>query len=415
MSVIERALLPHIDIQTPDYASMGFVLGLSRLGDKLGANTDAGTGAFVLGVNILGDTFGEPPAPVSRWLTWIRNATEITIKRGFVRRGIGLRTDVGIMTFTLKNDQDPLTGGTFAPGQLVRAVQQTFIGPRALFTGTVTDVRATYVLDKQSGDLTTGTIVTVSDAVLTHSQTMRYGVRISSGSEIFEERIARLEATSRVPLAVPPRNSAAGAYEQLLRSTVYESDLASHFDLACNSVGAAWFADVDNVTRFTAPTTALPVSVVFSDTAQDGALLYVDIDAGYDTRSLVNVLDATNHGIGEDGLAGDDELSVSNPESVSLYGPRREDIDVNIYTGVPYDLGLTHRLADVLAAGDKPNRIIRSVVWNAQQNIDAAPSLELGQRARVEFNGTVQDSRLIGLEHQITATRWMVTAKFSTI
>lgn len=181
MSIIERPLLPHIDIQTPDYARMGFVLGLSRVGDLLGEE-------------------GTPEA----WRTWIRNATGITIKRGFVRRGVGLRTDVGIMTFTLKNDQDPMTGGAFQPGQIVRAVQLTDDGPMPLFTGTITDIGAAYPLDKHAGGIRTETIVTVSDAVLAHTQTMRYGVRIPSGVETFEERITRLEASSRVPVAVPP-------------------------------------------------------------------------------------------------------------------------------------------------------------------------------------------------------------------
>lgn len=410
MSILERPLLPHLDIQSPDYASMGFVLGLSRLGEKLGEDTDHGAGAFVLGVNRLGDTLGEPPIPVSRWRTWIRHATDITIKRGFVRRGIGLRTDVGIMTFTLRGDQDPLNGGTFAPGQIVRVVQHTFLGPRPLFTGTISDVRGTYVLDKQTGEMVTGTIVTASDAVLTHTQTMRYGVRIPSGSETFEERIGRLEATSRVPVAVPPLDTPEGDYPQRLRSTVYESDLASHFDLACNSVGAVWFADTANVTQFARPIASQPVTAVFSDTAQDGALLYVDIDAGYDTAQLVNVLDITNHGIGVDGLADDDEFARSNPESVSMYGPRRENLDVNVSPAGP---GLTARLADVLAAGDTPQRIIRSVVWNAQQNLRAAAALELGQRVLVERAGIAQDSRVIGLAHVITPTRWLITVRFS--
>ena len=614
MSVTERPLLPHVDIQTPDYDSMGFILGLSRLGDKLGTDPDYTKMGFILGVSLLGDRFAEPPQPVSQWRTWIRDATQIRIKRGFVRRGIGLRTDVGIMTFTILG-HDPMRDARFQIGQTLRAVQHAFGGQDApLFTGTITDVSGTYVLDKQTGELALGTVVTASDAVREHTQTKRYGVRISgSGSEIFEDRIARLEATARTPILVPPKMTTAGAYPQRLRSTVYESSLANHFDLACNSVGAAWYVDVNGITRFAAPPSSLPVSAVFSDKARDGALLYTDIDAGYDTQSLVNVLDATNHGIGADGLADDEEVSISNPVSVGLYGPRAEDIAVNIGTapseviveerrnlwsdpvptsaisapgifrwtrdnpGTPsvvvdgpstyiladkgypggsiarggdwasqgavlgagtYTLSmdverraelpapslwvfvfntagtqigdrivpakdaggtrlswtftvpaegatvytslqagttirqgdwwrltlpllergtvarapfhgdmpsgevgvyfdsyrwdgprgaspsryvrsriispLAQRLDDMLAAGDEPQRLIRSVAWNAQQALSAAPSLELAQRVAVEFDGTVQDSRLIGLDHEITPTRWMITARLAT-
>lgn len=220
---------------------------------------------------------------------------------------------------------------------------------------------------------------------------------------------APIEKAAIVGISV---TEAAGDYGQRLRSTVYESDLASHFDLACNSVGAAWYADVTNVTRFSLPGQALPVSTMFSDRSTDGVLLYSDLDVGYDTRSMINILDATNHGIGEDGLAADDTASVSNPQSVSLYGPRKDSIDVNLYTLPPFDAAFNSRLAEILAAGDEPQLLIRSVTWNAQQNLAAAHSLELAQRVFVEFNGTTQDSQLIGLEHTITPTRWMVTARF---
>jgi len=205
---------------------------------------------------------------------------------------------------------------------------------------------------------------------------------------------------------------AAGYYAARLRGTVYESNLANHFDLACNSVGATWYADRNNLTRFSLPGNALPVSAIFSDRALEGALNYVGIDAGYDTRSMVNVLEATNHGIGDDGLADDPTETVENPSSISLYGPRKDKIDLNLYSLPPYDAAFRDRLADILAASFEPARLIGSVTWNAQQDMTAAAALELTQRCTVQFRDTVQDSQLIGLEHTITPTRWLVTARF---
>lgn len=60
---------------------------------------------------------GAPSGPVS-----LAKATRCSITRGGSRTGLGIKTDVGLMSFTLHNDQDPLSGGVFEPGQIVRAV-----------------------------------------------------------------------------------------------------------------------------------------------------------------------------------------------------------------------------------------------------------------------------------------------------
>lgn len=58
--------------------------------------------------------------------TWVSNgldhATNVSIRRGGVRDGLGIKTDVGLMNFTLHNDEDPLDGGTIEPGQIIQAV-----------------------------------------------------------------------------------------------------------------------------------------------------------------------------------------------------------------------------------------------------------------------------------------------------
>jgi|GEM_PF-5175506 len=178
--IIERPLLGHVDIQTPDYRAMGFTLGLSRLGDLLGDGT---TGQV--------------------WRSLIHDATELQIKRGFIRSGLGLRTDVGLMTFTIQ-DSDPLHGGEFQPGQHVRAVALIGDEPRPLFTGKVADISGAYPLNKSTGELRPRTTITVADAVSIHTQTPRYGAKPPAGLETFEERIARLESSSRSPIEVPP-------------------------------------------------------------------------------------------------------------------------------------------------------------------------------------------------------------------
>lgn len=56
------------------------------------------------------------------WLPYAADATSCTVRRGGSRSGLGIKTDVGRMSFTLHNAQDPLNGGAFKVGQTVRAV-----------------------------------------------------------------------------------------------------------------------------------------------------------------------------------------------------------------------------------------------------------------------------------------------------
>lgn len=58
------------------------------------------------------------------WESLIPDATLLSIRRGGARDGIAVRTDVGLATFTLKDAQDPMNGGTLRPGQAVRIVSK---------------------------------------------------------------------------------------------------------------------------------------------------------------------------------------------------------------------------------------------------------------------------------------------------
>lgn len=54
-----------------------------------------------------------------------------------------------------------------------------------------------------------------------------------------------------------------------LQSTVYESSLASHFDLACNSTGARWWVDSQNVVQFRGYSEASAPVGVWTDNPDD--------------------------------------------------------------------------------------------------------------------------------------------------
>ncbi|AYD84509.1 minor tail protein [Microbacterium phage Trireme] len=199
-------------------------------------------------------------------------------------------------------------------------------------------------------------------------------------------------------------------YPVRLRETVYESNLANHFDLACNSVGASWYVGKDGVTRFRLPGAALPVSAVFTDEIDAGALHYIDVTAAYDTRGMVNRLDVTNYGVSEDRETEENsELIVVEQSSIDAFGVRSDRLEVNLWDRAPYDESLTDRLANLLAESAEPRLFVSSFRWNAQENLPAANALDVGQRITVRFNGTEQDSQIVALQHDITPRRWIVT------
>lgn len=134
----------------------------------------------------------------------IAAARVVTIRRGGARTGLGVKTDVGLLTFELLDSEDPMRGGTFQPGQEVRAVSLNAAGDMAeLFTGRVVDVGSTYPLNKSTGRQRSVTTVTVADSVKTHGETPRYGVTIAERFETFESRIKRLAGSALAPIDPP--------------------------------------------------------------------------------------------------------------------------------------------------------------------------------------------------------------------
>ncbi|RAZ34828.1 hypothetical protein DO944_03120 [Microbacterium sp. SMR1] len=118
-----------------------------------------------------------------------------------------------------------------------------------------------------------------------------------------------------------------------LQSTVYESTLANHFSLACNSVGAVWFVDAHDRAQFRQFPKDSPVRAVFSDTRAPGHFEYVDAQQAWDTKNTITRLESANRGI--DPLTGDDFTRNSTfylREETELLGVRKGALETNIST-----------------------------------------------------------------------------------
>lgn len=118
-----------------------------------------------------------------------------------------------------------------------------------------------------------------------------------------------------------------------LGSTVYESSLANHFSLACNSVGAAWFVDASDRAQFRQFPKDSPVRATFSDTRAPGYFEYIDAQQSWDTKNTITHLDSSNRET--DPLTGDD-FTRSNTfflrDSIDLLGVRKAALETNIST-----------------------------------------------------------------------------------
>lgn len=143
----------------------------------------------------------------------IARATNVTIRRGGARTGLGVKTDVGMLTFTLLNAEDPLDGGTIEPGQTITVLSRDRAGElAAIFTGRVHDVASSYPLNKATGQQRAVVTITVADAVKKHAETPRYGVSIPSQFETFEARISRLALSALAPIEAPTEGAPREVY-----------------------------------------------------------------------------------------------------------------------------------------------------------------------------------------------------------
>ncbi|WP_036317290.1 hypothetical protein [Microbacterium sp. B24] len=108
----------------------------------------------------------------------------------------------------------------------------------------------------------------------------------------------------------------------------------------------------------------------------------------------------------------------TNEASIDQCGERPASITTNI--AMPFlegdDWESTDRGKSYLELIDKlthnrqtPDLLVTKLVWNAQQDIESARKIELGQRIIVIYRGLENDALIAGIQHEITPSRWMIT------
>lgn len=192
-----------------------------------------------------------------------------------------------------------------------------------------------------------------------------------------------------------------------LGDTVYEGPLANHFDIACATRGGAWWVDSTDTVRFREYDDLPEPLATFSDEAfPPGALSYTDIDAAYDTRNTVTRAIVDNHG--RDAVSGDaDDATYIGENAIAQaeWGVREATIDMTMAEPETY---MPERLAELLSQSPNPEQMITGIRWNAQDDPELAARIDVQDRIVVQFRGKTQISRVLGITHDITPTRWMI-------
>lgn len=206
-----------------------------------------------------------------------------------------------------------------------------------------------------------------------------------------------------------------------LQDVVFESDLASHFDLASNSVGGRWWVDTQGVTQLRQGTEPEPLKGVWTDrpATLPGYFEYVDVQTTYDTRALVTALELGRKGrkVDEEGKESADDTSTVfvDAPAVQRWGVRSDTLTTSLYAGQGFEQSLQMRADEVFTDFSNSQRTITGFRWNAQEDTAQALSMDIYDAVRVESGPLPVNARIISLKHSITPRRWMVDVALTDI
>lgn len=391
--IIERPILRSVRLQTFNLATDAFFLGYSRLG----------VGALGNGSESLED----------QWTDWTPNIVQITTGQGGSQDGIAVRNDTGVLTARLRGVSISTGFPVFITGQPIRLQHISGLGiATTIYTGRILDVIAGITLDG-IGKITPVIELNAVDNYVNHDQTTRYGAMPPTGSETFKQRIARLTQTATAPIEQPTLET-----DAILGRTVYESSLANHFTLACNTVGAMWWVDGHGVTRFAAREYDQTAPIIFLGLQPPirpaDALHYIRPTASGGSAGFFNRAKMHNHGAAIDPDSGDWVADDRDVTTINLggatFGFSDAEIDTNHADLNAHDAPiLFYRwLVPGMSFGAKAT----SITWNAQEDLERIPDMQIGRSVYLPTDYLDRDpwpwNVTIGIRHTITPTRWMV-------
>jgi hypothetical protein len=148
---------------------------------------------------------------LGKWEAWTADLNSLSMSRGGKRNGPAVTVEPGLLSATLVNAGDPLEDPRLGPNTPVRVGVSRGGVFEPIFTGRISDIAMTYVLNKSTGTETTRVVVTATDAVTAHAATTRYGVQ--SDPETWAQRIRRLAESSLTEVVLPEDDGPVLRYE----------------------------------------------------------------------------------------------------------------------------------------------------------------------------------------------------------
>lgn len=402
MTVTERPLRDNVSLESFVTEQNPFILDTSWLGSS-------GPGA-PWGIE-LGDNSSEIV-----WNEFKDNILNVTIGRGGTRDGITIRNNPGILSVTLRDFEIDPENPTFVVDQPIRFSAVIDGDRHVLFTGRCRDINTDWITTNRGR--TPVTTVVCIDAVATLDATTRYGAMPEAGTETFRERIARLSRSTNVPIELPNNDD----YEPYqLGRTVYESSLSNHLTLACNSVGAMWWVDTTGTVRFRPRLWDEDTAILIASRAHE-----YDGGPEYPPGTLQMIAPRTDAGTNSQINAAiiRVKLAIPDPDDPTNWLAEETDRYDN-------DWGRPNRIPTVLEVNNSPantaspnvhgwlhpyingwTNMLDGLRWNAQQNLERLPDLDIGVSTIDQRGGTFvgpwPNYIIIGIQHTITATRWLV-------
>lgn len=401
--IVERPIRQHVALEAFVTEQNPFILDTSWLGA-------AGPGA-PWGIE-LGDG-----ASTIVWNEYTDNLLSVTIARGGTRDGITINNSPGMLTVALRDFEIDPFNPSFVVDQPVRFTAIIDGTPHRLFTGRVRDIETNWIKVTGRRTLVPVTTIVAVDAVSDLDATTRYGAMPPSGSETFRERIARLSQSTAVPIVLPNEGDYLDYLGQpyQLGRTVYESSVSNHLTLACNSVGAMWWLDPAGAVRFQPRRWDADNAILMASQRDDDypsgtlQMLTPVTDAG--TNSQINAALIRVKGAAPDPENPSNWLATEvDHHSQDWERPNRIPTILEVNNlGVTYEPNVHGWLEPYRG---RWTNILSGVRWNAQQNLSRLPDLEIGASIRDEHGGTYTgrwpNYLVIGIQHTITATRWLV-------